>query len=188
MATKDKEVTAVEVAETEVSAPAEAEVSAPAAKPSEDVVLVKTAELEAITQRLNDLEAIQSQTRLDEQRENSKKTGYQTAFLKVFQGKIVVKWKSEAQKIITNPTTNVPVGEVLQSRYYFIDGTDSGIVDQVLFTRAEDRVAVSIIEDRANTVKVKFDHLVTVDKDLERSFKLPHDLEPYEISKDYINP
>ena len=77
-----------------------------------------------------------------------------------------------------NPTTGAPVGEVLQATYEFLDGTDSGVVDQIEFTRAEEREWVRIVDNydgKGEICKIKFENL-----------SLPQ--EPFDIKRAFLNP
>lgn len=116
------------------------------------------------------------------------------AYLKVFMGKVVVGWKMAKTEMLYHPTNpNMPVGEILKSIYYFIDGTESEPVDQVAFTRCDDKVIVRI-EDGVRAIKdpdvgkvsITFESLVTTDDDLKNSFILPSGR--YEIHKNFLNP
>jgi hypothetical protein len=100
-----------------------------------------------------------SRGRLEEAEDKRKEKEQPRAYLKVFMGKVVIGWKSLPQKIVYNPTTGLPVGEVLQATYKFIDGTDSGLVDQVDFTRTEEREHVRILEKVDNeVVRIQFEN------------------------------
>jgi len=91
-------------------------------------------------------------------------------YLKVFNGKIVTSWKSEKQEYLHSQVTGQVIGEILKARYYYIDGTDSGIVDQVMFTRCDDQVWARIVETRENTFlldfedKSKFEGILEINK------------------------
>jgi hypothetical protein len=115
------------------------------------------------------------------------------AYLKVFLGKIVVGWKMAKTEMLYHPTNpNMPVGEILKSVYYFIDGTESEPVDQVAFTRCDDKVIVRIVDgpsavknSEVGEVSISFESLVTTDEDLKRDFVLPSGT--YKIHKNFLN-
>ena len=155
--------------------------------PNESTVTVKKDELSAILERLKILEQTASQNDLEEARSKNRPAELPSAYLKVFMDKIVIGWKSERPEMVYNPMNpNSIVGEILKSKYFFFDGSDSGTKDQVLFTRAEDRVMVRILSDDGLKVKIRFEKLITSNEDLKVSFKLP--TEVLEIRKDFLNP
>lgn len=159
------------------------------AEAPEETVTLKASELKAMMDDIRDLKGAVSAQKLEESVKSNAPKSLPTAFLKIFMEKIVVGWKSEKAELMYHPSnSNVPVGEVLKATYFFIDGTDSGVVDQILFTRAEDRVNVSIAEDLGSTVKVRFDEIIGSDPTLKDRLSLPKELEPYEIRKDFLNP
>lgn len=96
-------------------------------------------------------------------------------YLKIFNGKIVTSWKSEKQEYLHSQVDGKVIGEILKARYYYIDGTDSGIVDQVAFTRADEQAWARIIETRENTFLLDFE-----DKSLFEGI--------LEINKAFVNP
>lgn len=126
--------------------------------------------------------------------ENAKKpVGNPVAYLKVLDGKPVISWKSEKSQILYNPSNpEVAVGEILKAKYFFTDGTDSGPIDQVLFTRVGDMVRGEVLEGLKGLkdpdlkeVTLHFTELVTTDDDLKEKFILPSDLK---INKNFLNP
>ena len=150
-------------------------------------ITIKQSELDEILKRVSTLEQATSSSALEEVRNRNKGLKNPTAFLKVLTGKVVIGWKSEPAVLAYNPMNpNSVIGEVLKSKYYFLDGSDSGIIDQVLFTRTEDKVIVEILSDNGTHVKVRFIELVTSDIDLFGKFQLPKEI--LEIRKDYLNP
>lgn len=117
-----------------------------------------------------------------------------TAFLKVFMGKVVVGWKNEKTEMLYHPSNpDAAVGEVLKASYTFIDGTKSPIVDQVLFTRCDDRIIVRLLDGK-NALRneglvdlnVRAESLISGDEDLRKSFELPK--EDFKINRNFINP
>ena len=135
-----------------------------------------------------------SQGKLLEAENKAKPNELPKGYLKVFMGKTVIGWKTVKAETFSHPTNpDVPVGEVLKSTYYFLEGGDSGPVDQILFTRDDDRVNVRILsttEEMKNPfltkVKVKFEELITNDEDLKTSYKLPEG--EIEVSLSVLNP
>lgn len=182
--------------------------SGPKVEPSnvpnpEEMVQVKAGSLTRILERLDTqdkeigiLRQSVNQGKLSEAENAQKPKELPKVYLKVFQNKIVVGWKTEKAETFSHPSNpSVPVGEVLKSRYYFIDGSDSGIIDQVDFTRTEDHVDARVLEglsgllnQNQQTVRLQFERLVCSpgNTELIQSFVLP--LEPYEIKKDFLNP
>jgi len=127
-----------------------------------------------------------SQNKLIEAENKAKPKQMPQAFLKVFMGKAVIGWKSERAEYVYSPGfSSAPVGEILKSRYYFADGTDSGVVDQVLFTREDARLWGSIIEDKNASVIFKPERFESADQDLIKNFVMPKSME---IRKDFLNP
>jgi hypothetical protein len=117
-----------------------------------------------------------SRGRLEQAEDRHKEKELPRAYLKRFQDKVVIGWESTAAKIIHNPTTGLAVGEVLQANYKFNDGTESGPIDQVEFTRAEEREHVRIQERvDSQTVRVKFENLALSQ-------------EPFDIKEVFLNP
>jgi hypothetical protein len=156
---------------------------------AEETVTLKASELKSMMDDIRDLKGAVSAQKLEESVKSNAPKTLPSAFLKIFMEKIVVGWKSEKAELMYHPSnSNVPVGEVLKATYFFVDGTDSGVIDQVLFTRAEDRVNVSIVEDLGTSVKIRFDSITSSDSTLSERLQMPKDLEPYEIRKDFLNP
>jgi hypothetical protein len=122
-----------------------------------------------------------------------KPMGLPVAYLKVLNGKVVVSSKSEKPQILYNPSNpEVAVGEILKARYFFLDGTDSGPIDQVEFTRTTDKLEGTILEglkgikdSDMKEVTLHFTKLITTDEDLAKSFVMPADLK---INKNFLNP
>jgi len=156
---------------TEETKPEMVEVS----KDKLDAILQKQAEQDKEIEILRDSV---SRGRLEQAEDKRKDKELPRAYLKVFMGKVVIGWKSAAQKIVHNPTTGLPVGEVLQATYQFIDGTDSGVVDQVEFTRTEEREFVRIVDNydgKGEVCKVQFENTAIKSK-------------PFDINRVFLNP
>jgi hypothetical protein len=171
----------------------------PMEKPAAPVIDQKTlasilARMDAQDAELKTLRSSVSQSKLTEVENKLKKPANPTGFLKVFRGKVVVGWKSEQSELLRNPANpDFIVGEVLKCRAFFIDGADSGIVDQVEFTHAlTDRLEGEVLEGlkgiRDNELKevtLHFTKLITTDEALAASFVMPPD---YKINKNFLNP
>ena len=83
------------------------------------------------------------------------------------------------------------IGEILKAIYFFIDGTNSGVIDQVEFTRATDKVIADVVEgwkaikdSEVKEVTLHFKELITTDEDLKAKFVMPAD---YKINKNFLN-
>lgn len=151
-------------------------------------------QLDKNTEQMAILRESVSSSKLTQAENKRKPDQLPKAYLKVFQGKLVVSWKSEKAEMIFHPLNpNVPTGEILKATYYFQDGTDSGVIDQVLFTRCEDRAVVRILEginalknpDHVN-LKVRFEELITSDDSVRANFVAP--IEDFEVNRNFINP
>jgi hypothetical protein len=161
-----------------------------------ETVEVSKEKLDAVLDRIDKLEKDNeilrdsvSRGRLEEAEDKRKEKEQPRAYLKVFMGKVVIGWKSSPQKIVYNPTTGLPVGEVLQATYKFIDGTDSGLADQVDFTRTEEREHVRIMSSRIiqeySEVQRKMIDVILYTVKFENP-TLPQ--EPFEIKEYFLNP
>ena len=133
---------------------------------------VKDAEIAA-------LQSIASQTRLQEATEKQGVDSRPRVHFKVLDGKVVIGWPEKAgeekkSEIIFNPTTNSPVGEILKSVYYFLDGTKSELIDQIKFTRSTDQVFARVIEQDGDYGLLEFE-----DKSLTK--------EPIRVHKKFWN-
>jgi len=150
------------------------------------------ARMTALEQRNTVLEQAVSKNDLLAAQAKNKPAATPTAYLKVLQGKVVVSWKSEKAQYLFNPSNpEAAIGEILKARYFFIDGTDSGIIDQVEFTRAGDKVIADVLEgwkaikdSEVKEVTLHFKELVTTDEDLRVKFVMPAD---YKINKNFLN-
>lgn len=99
-----------------------------------------------------------NQGRLSEAENKANPKELKRVFLKVWgrdQGqrvRVINGWKSGPQnKIIRNPQTNMPVGEVLQSNYFFLGGGETGLIEQVEFTRTEESIPARVVKDISPT-------------------------------------
>lgn len=116
------------------------------------------------------------------------------ALLAVFNGKVVTGWKTYVADVISSPLNpDVGVGENLKSIYTYMDGTESGPTDQVLFTRNYNRVMVTIETPKEmlknpllRDLKVRFVSLITNDEDLRNTFVMPTEDATVDIR--FINP
>lgn len=134
-----------------------------------------------------------NQGKLAEAENANKPDSLPVAYLKVFKGKVVVSWKSGQSQFIYNPSNpEAPIGEILKATYFFIDGTDSGEVDQVEFTRSNDRVEAEVADGMKalkdpefKEVTLHFTKLITTNEELQSKFELPSDLK---INKNFLNP
>lgn len=139
------------------------------------------------------LRATVSQNDLAAVEKAKKPMGLPVAYLKVLNGKVVVSSKSEKPQILYNPSNpEVAVGEILKARYFYMDGTDSGPIDQVEFTRTTDKIEGTILEglkgikdSELKEVTLHFTKLITTDEDLAKSFVMPADIK---INKNFLNP
>lgn len=128
----------------------------PAAAPaSEGTVSVPASEWKKVLETLEVLKEASNQNKLLDAEQKRKPKEFPRAFLKVFKGKVVTSWKSgPAELIYSQVNPGQVVGEKLQAEYCFIDGTTSGMVDQVLFTREEDRAWVRIKKKEKDSPKL----------------------------------
>lgn len=145
-------------------------------------------------QELNVLRDSVSQGKLLDAQNKNKPAEMPKAYLKVFMGKTVIGWKTEKAEMLYHPNNpNVPVGEVLKGRYFFLEGGDSDVVDQVLFTRCEDRVIVRLTNTKEELrdpnlreVTIQFEQLITSDEELQANYQLPD--KQIQINKNFLNP
>lgn len=120
--------------------------------------------------------------------ENSRKPkDLPSAFLKVFMGKVVTSWRSDvAQLIYGNNGAGAPVGEILKATYFFSDGTDSGSIEQVMFTREDTRLVCRIIGQNGSDLILQPDHLETNNENLRQDFVMPP--ENLTVNQNFVNP
>lgn len=167
----------------------------PPAVPAIDAVMLENIlrRLEAQDDEIATLRASVSQNKLEAVEKSKKPAGLPVAYLKVLDGKVVTSWKSEKPQYIYNPANpEVPIGEILKARYFFLDGGDTGPIDQTEFVRSVDKIEASILEgDRGlkdpevKELTLRFTKLITTDEDLAARFVLPADLK---INKNFLNP
>lgn len=129
-----------------------------------------------------------NQGRLQQAEDKLDPKAYKRTFLKVMNlsagaPRVVVGWKSAPQnKVIRNPNTNMPVGEVLQAEYYFLGGGSTGMIEQVEFTRTEDVIHARVLQDISPTEWIiQFENLS--DQALVDEKKKPVTFEPIEWTK-----
>ena len=92
-----------------------------------------------------------SRGKLEEAEGKRKPAEKPRAFLGRYDGKVVVGWKAEKNEYVYNPLNpNNVAGEVLQTRLFYLDGSDSGPIPQVMFTRNDDRVFVRKVGEKRN--------------------------------------
>lgn len=186
----DTEVPAEQVIEEPVVIPMEKAVASVVDQPTMAQVMDL---LNAQAEELSTLRASVNQSKLTAVENAKKPVGLPTAYLKVLNGKVVTSWKSEKPEFLYHPNNpEVPIGEVLKATYFFIDGTNSGPIQQVEFTRNIDLVKGEILEglkglkdSEVQEVTLHFTEFVTTDADLRKNFVLPEDLK---INKNYLNP
>jgi hypothetical protein len=150
------------------------------------------ARMTALENRNTVLEQAVSKNDLLAAQAKNKPAATPSAYLKVLNGKIVVSWKSEKPEMFYNPSNpEVVVGEALKAKYFFIDGTDSGIINQTDFTRTGDKVLADVVEGwkaikdvEVKEVTLHFRELITTDEDLKAKFVMPAD---YKINKNFLN-
>ena len=150
------------------------------------------ARMDALESRNKILEQAVSRNDLLEAQNKNKPAATPTAYLKVLNGKIVVSWKSEKAQYLFNPSNpEAAIGEILKATYFFIDGTNSGVIDQVEFTRTGDKVIADVVEgwkaikdSEVKEVTLHFKELITTDEDLKAKFVMPAD---YKINKNFLN-
>jgi len=124
----------------------------------------KDAEIEALNQTV-------SSTRLAEAKANMDVDKRGRVHFKKIDGKAVIGWPSAPSdkirnEIVFNPATNMPMGEILKSVYYFADGTESDMIDQIRMTRSTDRAHARILQDEGDYVVVEFEDKAILDKPL----------------------
>ncbi len=151
-----------------------------------DAILAKQ---EAQDKEIEILRDSVSRGRLEEAEDKRKDKELPKAYLKVFQGKVVTSWKSTAAKIVHNPTTGLSVGEVLQATYSFLDGTDSGVVEQTEFTRTEEREYVRLLNSRIEFITNPTTNMMEPVTFYTAKFENPALLQdPFEINAVFLNP
>lgn len=152
--------------------------------------------MEAQDKEIETLRASVSQNKLAEVEKNKKKVGLPTAKLKLFNNKVVVGWKADrtVKPYIFNPTNpEVVVGEQLKTTVLYIDGTDSGLIDQREFTEAKTDSVVgevkeglkALLDSEVEEVTLHFVEVISVDEDFKKAFVMPAD---YKINKKFLNP
>lgn len=153
----------------------------PAAAEQPKVMEVPIEKMQGILDRLDKLETEKksqaeeiavlnqtvSKTRLDEAKANLDVDKRPRVHFKVIDGKVVIGWKTDKNEIIFNPSSNLPVGEVLKSTFYFADGTDSGSIDQIKLTRSTEQVHARVIEDLGDTAMLEFEDKSILDKPIQ---------------------
>lgn len=135
-----------------------------------------------------------SQGKLSEAEAQNRPDELPKAYLKVLMGKVVVGWRTFKAELYNHPTNpSVPIGEVLKSVYIFLDGTESDPIDQVVFTRTDDKVFVRLLDGKdalsgssVGTVRVRFESLETTDEELRSTFVIPEG--EFEVKKSSLNP
>ena len=150
------------------------------------------ARMTALENRNSILEQAVSKNDLLAAQAKNKPAATPTAYLKVLNGKVVVSWKSEKAQYLFNPSNpEAAIGEILKATYFFIDGTNSGVIDQVEFTRTGDKVIADVVEgwkaikdSEVKEVTLHFKELITTDEDLKAKFVMPPD---YKINKNFLN-
>ena len=150
------------------------------------------ARMTALENRNSILEQAVSKNDLKAAQDKNKPAATPSAYLKVLTGKVVVAWKSEKAQYLFNPSNpEAAIGEILKATYFFIDGTNSGPIDQVEFTRCTDKVLADVVEDwkaikdsETKEVTLHFRELITTDEDLKAKFVMPADLK---INKNFLN-
>lgn len=115
----------------------------------------KDAQIEALNQTV-------SATRLAEAKANLDVDKRPRVHFKKIDGKTVIGWPSGPSdkiknEIVFNPNTNMPMGEILKSVYYFADGTESELIDQIRLTRSTDRAYARVTQDEGDFVTVEFE-------------------------------
>lgn len=166
-------------------------------------VTIPAETLERILKQLDDnaaemkiLRQAASTSRLTQAENKNKPKELPLGYLKVLNGKTVISWKSAKAETLRHPQNpDMVVGEVLKAVYYFLEGGDSGIVDQVDFTRCEDRVTFRFLDGKdvlktpgLKEVRVKCESLITSDgnDELKASYKVP--AQEFNININFINP
>lgn len=143
-------------------------------KPKMEVPVEK---MEAILGRLEALEAASkekdkeiaalsqsvSKTKLDEAKANLDLDKRKRVHFKKLDGKVVIGWPEslgpeKKSEIIFNPNTNSPVGEILKSVYYFVDGTKSELIDQIKFFRSTEAEFARVVEDQGDYGVLEFEN------------------------------
>lgn len=126
---------------------------------SEPIVEVKASQLESILDQLktlkesNDaLEKTVSKTRLDEAKAESGFDKRSRVHFKVMEGKVIIGWPSgvgpdKKNEIIFNPATNMPIGEIVKSVYYFADDTKTELIDQIRFVRLTELAFARVVSE-----------------------------------------
>lgn len=142
------------------------EVSAPEDKTVEVKESQLAAVLEMVEKQSKEIETLKStvsSVRYKEAEERLGKDNRSRVHFKVLRGNVVVGWPDKGSpdkrnELLVNPTNNLPVGEILKSKYYFVDGTESDMIDQVEFVRSSDLEYARITQDHGETVEVEFEN------------------------------
>lgn len=121
------------------------------------------------------------------QAENSRKPKeLPSAFLKVFMEKVVTGWKSERAEIIYNNNGGSPVGEILKATYFFSDDTNSGVVDQVMFTKEDTRLVCRVVDQVGPDLILQPERLETNNENIRNSFVMPSGT--IRVHQNFVNP
>lgn len=180
---KDENIKSETASAGEVSTGSAGEVSTGSAAdlspaPSAPVVEVPVDKLQSIMDKMDEqakqIEALNqtvSSTRLAEAKANMDVDKRGRVHFKKIDGKTVIGWPAAPSdkiknEIVFNPATNLPMGEILKSVYYFADGTESEMIDQIKLTRSTERSHARILQDEGDYVVVEFEDKAVLDKPL----------------------
>jgi len=132
-------------------------------------VTVSVDQMQSVLDRMDELEKsnkalreIASSTRLQEAEDGQTVDKRPRIHFKLMDGKPIIGWPEKAgeekkSEIIFNPNTNSPMGEILKSVYYFVDGTKTDLIDQLKFTRLTDITYARVVEDLGDSGLVEFE-------------------------------
>lgn len=151
--------------------------------------------LESQGEELKTLRNSVNANKLAEVEKSKKPVGPPTVHLKILNGKPVIKWAADKTiKPYTYHPTNpeVVVGETLKTTAYFIDGTNSGLIDQREFTDAKtDRLVGEVkeglkglLDPEVKEVTLHFIKVISIDQEFIDNFVMPADIK---INKLYLN-
>lgn len=152
---------------------------------AEGMVAVPAAEWKKVQETLEILRESSNQGKLTQAENKRKPKELPRAYLKVYDGHIIVSWKSSKSDLIyapNNPTT--AIGEILKAEYFYFEGGSTGVIDQVYVNREEDRVWIRIKKKEGKKLVVEFESGTS-----EFGKPLPVTSgQEFEIDMDFINP
>lgn len=103
-----------------------------------------------------------SKTRLEEAEAKQDSDQRPRVHFKIMDDQPIIGWpetigEEKKSEIVINATNNQPVGEILKSVYYYLNGEKSALIDQVRFTRVTDMAYARVVEDLGDFGLLEFE-------------------------------